>query len=76
MYILWQYQQVSFDLVFGVYVMGALTLFGITWYLSFLERRIFLWRKRALSEAKLQHERTFNAFLCHEIRNPVTLHFE
>jgi hypothetical protein len=32
------------------------------------DREKFVWRKIALSEAKLEHERTFNAFLCHEIR--------
>jgi len=36
------------------------------------ERETFVWRKVALSETKLENERTFNAFLCHEIRNPVS----
>ena len=34
------------------------------------ERETFVWRKVALSETKVELERTFNAFLCHEIRNP------
>ena len=35
-----------------------------------MERETFVWRKVALSETKVELERTFNAFLCHEIRNP------
>ena len=41
-----------------------------SWEIARQDREKFVWRKMALSEAKLEHERTFNAFLCHEIRNP------
>ena len=58
----------------GVCMMSYLVCSGIVLMMTAAvikqERETFVWRKVALSEKKVELERTFNAFLCHEIRNP------
>jgi signal transduction histidine kinase/CheY-like chemotaxis protein len=58
----------------GVCMMSYLVCSGIVLMMTAAvikqERETFVWRKKALSEKKVELERTFNAFLCHEIRNP------
>jgi hypothetical protein len=50
----------------GAWAVGVI----ICWVIVRQEREAFVWRRLALSEAKVKLERTFNAFICHEIRNP------
>ena len=56
----------------GVFVLATVPSIFFAWLIAKQEREMFVWRKVALSEARLEHERLFNAFLCHEIRNPVS----
>ena len=65
-----EFQQIEALYCGGCYFVTAVCAIFSSWAIIRQQREMFVLRKIALSEAKLEHERTFNAFLCHEIRNP------
>ena len=69
-YYLVVYQKVEMAFSLCAFILASGVGIYISWDLHFTARETFMWRKEALSETKVELERTFNSFLCHEIRNP------
>ena len=69
-YYIVSYQKVELEVCIITFITVSLYSIIMSWVLIRQERETFVWRKVALSESKVELERTFNAFLCHEIRNP------
>lgn len=63
-------QKVEHDVCMITWNMAEAVAVYVSWVHIRQGREMFVWRKVALSESKVELERTFNAFLCHEIRNP------
>jgi hypothetical protein len=61
------FQQVEVTYHSGVFVLATIPSIFFAWLITKQAREVFVWRKVALSQAKLEHERLFNAFLCHEV---------
>jgi hypothetical protein len=61
------FQQVEVTYHSGVFVLATIPSIFFAWLITKQAREMFVWRKVALSQAKLEHERLFNAFLCHEV---------